>query len=85
MLVEWLLDMVQTVLLWAAGPLPEHQLGYLDGFAMTLSNLGALNYFLPIQETVAVVVGVLVLFPVFMGVNFALWCVALLRGGSSRG
>lgn len=49
------------------------------------ANLGALNYFLPIAETVTVVVAVIALFPIFLGVTLSLWVAAFLRGGSSVG
>lgn len=85
MIVDLLMDFIQAVIEWALSPLPTHSIDWAGNLGMVINNLGSLNYFLPISETFAVVVGVMVLFPVFFGVNFALWCIALLRGGSSRG
>lgn len=85
MIVDLLLGLIETVILWGLSPLPNHEIDFVDNLQLLVNNLGALNYFLPISETIAVVVGIMILFPVFFGVNFALWCIALIRGGSSRG
>jgi len=84
-IVEWLLAMFQTVILWALAPLPSDPFDVMTHINTLGSNLGALNYFLPIVETVTLVVAVFALFPVFLGVTLALWVAAQLRGSSSVG
>lgn len=85
MIVDWLLDLLQAVLNFALSPLPSWSFDLQSKVNTIADNLGALNYFLPISETVGLVVTVMVFVPVLFGVNFALWVVMALRGGSSRG
>lgn len=86
MIVDWILDWFVTALNWLVGLFPEDTaLGWVSYVETVLDNLGALNYFLPIAETFALVVGVFALFPVFLGVTLSLWVVAQLRGSSSNG
>lgn len=85
-IVEKILDWLQAAITWLIGLFPAgDDLGYLDHLGNTIANLGALNYFLPIAETVAVVIAVFALFPIFLGITLALWIVAQLRGSSSIG
>lgn len=85
MIVDWLLNLFQTVIDGAGSLLPSWSFDLQSRVDTIASNLGALNYFLPIAETVGLVVSLLVMVPVVFGVNFALWVVMALRGGSSRG
>lgn len=85
MLIEWLLDLISAGMDAALSGLPVTEAPFIEGLTGILANLGALNYFLPISETFAVVIGVLFVFPVFMGATFLVWCVAMIRGGSARG
>ena len=86
MIVEWLLDAVQAVVVWLGGLFPDVNLNdTLSGWGTVLSYLGDLNYFLPIAEVFAVTLAVFMIFPALMGTSLLAWLVALIRGGSSRG
>lgn len=85
MLIEWLLDALELGFIFALELLPGGTTEWVSNVGTILSNLGALNYFLPIAEAFVVVVGILLVFPVFMGTTFLIWILALLRGGSARG
>lgn len=89
MIWEWLTAAAETLLTWILAPFPSAAPGGAGDIAAplsgTLGQLGALNYFLPIQETVTVVVAVFALFPIFLGITLTLWLSAMLRGGSSVG
>lgn len=85
MILEWILDFLQAAAEWALSPLPDESGDMWQHVNTIAENLGALNYFLPIAETVALVVAVIALFPVFLGITLALWVVAQLRGSSSAG
>lgn len=85
MITEALLDMIQGAASWLVGLLPVGTVDSGTGWGDLVSNLTALNYWLPIGEVAAVVIAVFALFPVVMGVSLAIWLVALIRGGSARG
>lgn len=85
MLVDWILAAFEWVIVETLGLFPTSgpdALTYVNGLA---AQLGDLNYFLPLNETFALVVSVLVVFPLFMGTTLSLWILAQLRGSSSRG
>lgn len=85
MIVDWLLGLFQTVVGSIGDTLPSTDADPFQYVTTVLDNLGGLNYFLPISETFTVVVGVMVVFPLFAGVSLVLWVLAFLRGGSARG
>lgn len=85
MIVEWLLDIIENGFIWITQFFPTSSFDPGAMFGGALSNLGALNYFLPIAELAAVVLAFALLFPFFMGTTLFLWLVALIRGGSARG
>lgn len=86
MVVDALFGAVQGLLTWLAGLFPSWSLpNPLEAWGSVMSNLTALNYFLPIAEVFTVTLSVFVLFPALMGVSLLAWIVALIRGGSSRG
>lgn len=86
MIVEILLDALETVLVWLAGLFPSVPLdGFLNGWSLVVGHLGDLNYFLPIAEVFAITIAVFMVFPALMGVSLLAWLIALIRGGSSRG
>lgn len=86
MITDAVLDFFQTGLLGILGLFPSGSnlpfVSYLTGLYGSLDDL---NYFLPIVETFTLVIGVLALFPVFLGITLALWVVAQVRGSSSSG
>jgi hypothetical protein len=84
-IVDRILELLETILGWALAPFPDDSTAVIAHVTDMAGNLGALNYFLPIAETFAVVVGVLVIFPGFMGISLSLWIIAQLRGSSSVG
>lgn len=85
MVLEWLLDMIEGVLVWIAGLLPEWTDDPFSGWGQVLDHLTDLNYFLPISElfgfSLAFFTGLIPL----VTVTVVFWLVALIRGGSSRG
>jgi hypothetical protein len=85
MIVDALLDAALATVNFIVGMFPVSELDPFARLSEMLANLGALNYFLPIAETVAVVVAVFALFPVFLGITLSLWVVSQLRGSSSVG
>jgi hypothetical protein len=85
-IIEWLLDFIETALVWLGGLFPDVDLsGFTSGWGLVLGYLGDLNYFLPIAEVFAVTIAVFMVFPALMGVSLVAWLIALIRGGSSRG
>jgi hypothetical protein len=85
-ILDALFGFLDGLVRFITAPLPSaDSLPFVSNLALVLDNLGALNYFLPIAETFAVVVGVLLVFPLFMGVSLTLWVFAQLRGSSARG
>jgi hypothetical protein len=86
MIVEWLLDAIQAAIEFVLNLLPSgNEIPFIDNLNSLLSNLGAMNYFLPISETFNLVVGVFLVFPLLMGVSLSLWILAQVRGSSARG
>lgn len=85
MIVDIFFGMIQTIVGWIVAPFPTDSLNWLTHLSTIMSNLGAMNYFLPIAETVTVVVAIMALFPIFLGITLSLWVVAQLRGSSSVG
>lgn len=85
MITELLLDLFEAVIVGAASILPSSPVNFWQHINLVAGNLGALNYFLPIAETVTLVVGVLFVFPILMGVSLSMWIIAQLRGSSSVG
>jgi hypothetical protein len=84
-IVDTLLGAFQTVVLWAVSGLPSAgDAGPFAGWNLVISNLGAMNYFLPIAELFAFVIGISVVFPALAGVTLLVWLVTFLRGGSAR-
>jgi hypothetical protein len=84
-LVDWFFDLLQAGINLITAPLPADSTNVVGYIHTITDNLAALNYFLPIGETFAIVVAILFLFPIFFGVSLALWVLAQLRGSSSRG
>jgi hypothetical protein len=85
-LTDLLFGLFQTVLTGFLALFPDGEApAVFEHLGTIRANLGALNYFLPIAETVAIVVAVFALFPVFLGITLSLWVVAQLRGSSSIG
>jgi hypothetical protein len=85
-IIDLLFDFFEGVLALLLYPFPNSDSGEVFAYLQTVANnLGALNYFLPIAETVAVVVAVMALFPIFLGITLGLWVAAQLRGSSSVG
>jgi hypothetical protein len=82
---ELLLDWFEAALSFFVGLFPTTSVDVFQYVDQIASNLGALNYFLPIAETIALVIAVFALFPIFLGVTLSLWVVAQLRGSSSVG
>lgn len=85
MIIDLLLDFLEATVAFAVSPLPTSDTDPFAHLQTIVSNLGALNYFLPIAETVGIVVAVFALFPAFLGVTLVLWITAQLRGSSSAG
>lgn len=86
MIVEWILDIIETGLVWLAGLFPTYTgANPISSWGGFLGALGDMNYFLPIAEVFAITLAVFVLFPALMGVSLLAWLVAFIRGGSSRG
>jgi hypothetical protein len=84
-ITETLLDMIEGCFTFVLGLFPSSSVDVFSNVNTIASNLGALNYFLPIAETVTIVVAVFALFPVFLGITLSLWVAAQLRGSSSVG
>lgn len=85
MITDAILKMIETVLVWIGGLLPDWDLSEAwSGWAGFVGNITAMNYFLPLQEVWSVTVAAFLLFPLFMGVTLAVWLLAMLRGGSAR-
>lgn len=79
-LIEWFVTIVGAVI----ETFPESSID-LAAVASAWSQLGALNYFLPIQEVTMAVGAVIALGPAFLVVTIAQWLlVGILRGGESR-
>lgn len=86
MILDLLFDFFEGVVSLLLLPFPNSDAGEVASYLQTVANnLGALNYFLPIAETVTVVVAVIALFPIFLGITLGLWVAAQLRGSSSVG
>lgn len=85
MIFEWLMDAIETLLVWLAGVLPDVSIeGAWSGFDSLLTQLTALNYWLPISELAVFVGGIFLLVPVLLGGSLLAWLVAFIRGGSAR-
>jgi hypothetical protein len=70
--------------LWGVEP-PGDPMEVLTDIGDGWSSLVALNYFLPIGETMAAVSAVLILGPPMLATTIALWLgVGVIRGGQSR-
>ena len=85
MVTEALLDFIESAVAWMVGLFPTDSTDVWTYVNAIADNLGALNYFLPISETLVLVIAVFALFPIFLGVTLALWVAAQLRGSSSVG
>jgi len=85
MIIETLLDWLETAFNWIADLFPTTDFDPFSYVVDALQYVGDLNYFLPIGELAAAVLAVVILFPVFMGTTLFIWLVALVRGGSARG
>jgi len=86
MVLDLILDLLESFFTLLLYPFPDSDAGEVFAYIDTIAaNLGALNYFLPIAETVTVVVAVMALFPIFLGITLSLWVAAQLRGSSSVG
>jgi hypothetical protein len=85
-ITDLLLGLFQGLVSLLLAPFPSASPGDVaDYLGTVVGNLGALNYFLPIAETFALVVAVFALFPIFLGITLSLWVAAQLRGSSSVG
>jgi len=84
-IVEALLDWMQAAITFVLGLFPTTDVDVFAYVDQVAGHLGDLNYFLPIAETIGLVVAVFALFPVFLGVTLTLWIAAQLRGSSSVG
>lgn len=84
MIVELLLDLIESVLTWLAGLFPTMVIDPGSSFGF-FAHLGDMNYYLPIKEVFAFTVGAFLVFPLLAGVSLATWLIALIRGGSARG
>jgi hypothetical protein len=86
MILDYLIAWFFQLLSWILAPFPDQAgLPNVAGNLTTImSNLGALNYFLPISETFAVVIACLLLFPLFFGISITTWIYAQIRGSSPR-
>lgn len=85
MLTDFLLGAIETMFLSLFGLLPTTEISAAQYLGTVISALDDLNYFLPIAETFALVIGIFAIFPALAGVSFSLWVVAQFRGSSSRG
>lgn len=85
MVIEWLLDFFEAGFNFIVGLFPTNVPNPVELFGGALGYLGDLNYFLPITELAAAVIGVIIIAPLFLGVTLSTWLIALIRGGSSRG
>lgn len=85
MIVDALLGWIEAAIGFVSGMFPESDVDVFANVRLIADNLGAMNYFLPIVETLVLVVAVFALFPVFLGVTLALWVASQLRGSSSVG
>lgn len=82
MIVDSLLSWVFDAFSWLVGLLPDFDIDF-GGIASAWSTLGALNYFLPIAETVAVVIAAIALGPAFLLWTVTAWvAIGVFRGGS---
>lgn len=84
MITDLLFGFVQAGVTWSVGGLPTVSGEPFAGWNAVVANLGAMNYFLPVSELFAFVIGISVVFPALAGVSLLVWLVALLRGGSAR-
>lgn len=85
MVTDWLLDELESLLVWLANLMPDISIdGAWSGVGFFLSQLTALNYWLPISELAAFVGGVFILVPLLVGATFVTWVLSFIRGGSAR-
>jgi hypothetical protein len=87
-IIDWLLNAVQAVLVWLSGLFPggtPWTTGPDQGWDAALNHLADLNYFLPIAEVFAFTLGCFLVFPALAGISLLVWLVAIIRGGSARG
>lgn len=82
MIVDALLDLLESLVSWFAGMLPsDSSLG--DGIGFSIFS-GA-NYFFPLAELSTVVLGVMALGLPLGGVSLIIWLlVGVVRGGSAK-
>ncbi len=86
MITDALLSVVFGLLSWAGGMLPVwNPVDHVPPLGGAVPWLNDLDYFLPIHELISLVLAVLLLTPAFVVASLALWLIALVRGGSSRG
>lgn len=84
MITDALLGFIESGITWSVGGLPLASGQPFGAWSLVVDNLGAMNYFLPVAELFAFVIGVSVVFPALAGVSLLVWLVALIRGGSAR-
>ena len=85
MVFDWILDRLEALLTWFAGVLPDVTVSDAwGGFSSLLSQLTALNYWLPISKVATFVGAIFLLVPVLLGGSLVAWLVAFIRGGSAR-
>jgi hypothetical protein len=85
MVTDALLDMLETAVAFFLEPLPDWSDDPFSTWGTVLGHLGDINYYLPVSEVFLFTLSIIVLAPLLMGINFGVWLLALLRGGSSRG
>lgn len=84
MLIEWLLDLLEEVLLWVADLFPESSWNPAEMFGGALAVLGDVNYFFPVAELALMVAAFLMLGIPFAVVTLVLWLIGVVRGASVR-
>lgn len=83
-IIDLLVGWIVTGFGWLVNLLPGSDID-LPVVAAAWGQLSALNYFLPISETVSVVVAAMALGPAFLAYSLAQWItVGVIRGGASK-
>lgn len=85
MIIEWLLDAVESVLTWLAGLLPSSTFNPADSLRSAWSVLTDVNYFFPVAELTALIGGFLMLGAGWAVVTLCIWVWAQIRGSSGVG
>lgn len=84
MIIEWLLDAFEGLLVWVSTLFPESSWNPAALLGGALDVLGGVNYFFPVAELALLVVAFLILGVPFGAVTLVLWVVGLVRGASVR-